>query len=91
MKRLYRSREDKILGGICGGLGEYFDIDPTIIRFAVFLVVLFTYGTTLPAAIVAYLAAWLLIPENKGPVINAPTFKVSPPSQPAGKPPKKKA
>ena len=31
-QKLYRSRENRMLGGVCGGLGEYFDIDPTLVR-----------------------------------------------------------
>jgi Putative stress-responsive transcriptional regulator len=32
MKKLYRSRENKVLAGVCGGIGEYFEIDPVIVR-----------------------------------------------------------
>jgi len=41
MKRLYRSRKDKVFAGICGGLGEYFDIDPVIIRVATVILTVF--------------------------------------------------
>jgi phage shock protein C len=40
-KKLYRSRENRMLGGVCGGLGEYFDIDPTLVRL------LFVFGAFL--------------------------------------------
>ena len=33
-KKLYRSTKDKVLAGVCGGLGEYFDVDPTLVRLA---------------------------------------------------------
>ncbi len=56
-KRLYRSRNDKILAGICGGIGKYLDIDPIIIRL-IFIVLLFTVGS----GILIYLIAWILIP-----------------------------
>jgi phage shock protein C len=56
-KRLYRSRTDKILAGICGGIGKYLDIDPIIIRL-IFIVLLFTVGS----GILIYLIAWILIP-----------------------------
>lgn len=56
-KRLYRSRNDKILAGICGGIGKYLDIDPIIIRL-IFIVLLFTVGS----GILIYLFAWILIP-----------------------------
>jgi len=58
-KRLYRSGKDKILGGVCGGLGDYLDIDPTIIR----LLWVF-FGLALGSGLIAYLIAWLIIPRN---------------------------
>ncbi|MDO8628252.1 MAG: PspC domain-containing protein [Nanoarchaeota archaeon] len=56
-KRLYRSSSNKIIAGVCGGLGEYLDIDPTIVRliWAVF-VLLWGFGLLL------YLIAWLIVP-----------------------------
>lgn len=56
-KKLYRSRNDKVIAGVCGGLGDYFDIDSTIIRIAW---VAFTFAGG--AGIIAYIVAWLLIP-----------------------------
>lgn len=58
-KRLYRSRTNRWIWGVCGGFGEYFNIDPVIIRL---IWVLFTlaYG----AGIVAYIVAFLLVPEK---------------------------
>jgi phage shock protein PspC (stress-responsive transcriptional regulator) len=57
VKRLVRRRQDKIIAGVAGGLGDYFGIDPIIFRIG-FVVTAFTgWG------IIAYLAAWLLIPE----------------------------
>src|SRR4051812_12757882 len=58
-RRLTRSSSDKVLGGVCGGLGRYFDIDPVIVR--VVAVVLALIGG---AGIAAYLAAWLLVPSD---------------------------
>ncbi len=60
MKRLYRSRTERILGGICGGLGEHTDIDPTIIRLIWILVTLISLGT----GIIVYAVAWIIIPES---------------------------
>lgn len=60
MKKLYRSRTKKMLGGVCGGLGDYFKVDPTLIRIIVFIIGLFT--ALFPVAI-AYIIAWLIIPE----------------------------
>jgi len=58
-KRLYRSAKERILGGVCGGLGDYFDVDPTLIRLLWILFVL-AYG----AGILAYLIAWFIVPRN---------------------------
>jgi phage shock protein C len=63
--KLYRSREDRMLGGVCGGLGEYFDIDPTLVR------VLFIFGAFLgfPGALVLiYLVMLVLVPQE-APVV----------------------
>ncbi len=59
IKRLYRSGKDKILGGVCGGLAEYFNVDPVIIRLIWAAAVLF-YGS----GILLYLIAWVIIPRN---------------------------
>lgn len=59
MRRLYRSGNDKILGGVCGGLGEYFGIDPTLIRLA-WLIFSLVYGS----GVLAYIIAWIIIPRN---------------------------
>ena len=40
-KKLYRSTKDKVLAGVCGGLGEYFDVDPTLVRLACGLLCLY--------------------------------------------------
>lgn len=55
-KKLYRSRKDKYLGGVCGGIGEYFDIDPNIVRL---LSVIFAPSGTV---ILAYLIACYVLP-----------------------------
>ena len=44
MKKLERSRESSVIGGVCGGLGDYFDIDPVIFRIA-FIAVSYTHLT----------------------------------------------
>jgi len=59
VKRLYRSGKDKILGGVCGGIAEYFKVDPVIIRL---LWVLFGLGWG--SGILAYIIAWIIIPRN---------------------------
>ena len=56
-KRLYRSSLDKQLGGVCGGIAEYFELDPSLVRIGAVLL-LFVAGT----GFLAYLVAWLVIP-----------------------------
>jgi phage shock protein C len=56
--RLYRSTSEAMLGGVAAGLGNYFKVDPTIVRAAFILLTLFTGG----AFVIVYLALWLLIP-----------------------------
>src|SRR4051812_1655011 len=58
-RRLTRSSQDKVLGGVCGGLARYFNVDPVIVR--VVAVVLALFGG---AGVAAYLAGWLLIPSD---------------------------
>ena len=59
-KRLYRSRIDRMIAGICGGLAKYFDIDPTIVR-VLFVVSIFIGG----GGIVAYIILWIVVPEEQ--------------------------
>ncbi len=59
MKRLYRSKKDRILGGVCAGLGEHLDIDPTVIRLIWAVVTVLSFGT----GIIVYILAWIIIPE----------------------------
>lgn len=58
-KKLYRSRTDKSIAGVCGGLGKYFDIDPTIIRLAWVFAIFFA-----GSGIFAYLIAMLIVPQE---------------------------
>ena len=60
MKRLYRSRKDRIVGGVCGGLAAHIDVDPSLIRLVWIVVTLISLGTGL----IVYLAAWIIIPES---------------------------
>ena len=64
-RRLYRSLRNKKIAGICGGLGDYFNIDPTIFRLLWIFLLLF-YGT----GILIYLILWIVIPQE--PVIISP-------------------
>lgn len=60
VRKLYRSSQDKMLAGICGGLGEMFSVDSTMIRLVVAALALFTLGT----AVVVYILGWIIIPEG---------------------------
>jgi phage shock protein C len=58
-RKLYRSRDDSVIAGVCGGLGEYFGVDAVLVRIA-FVVLVFAGG----AGILAYGLAWIFIPEE---------------------------
>lgn len=58
-KKLYRSKKNRVIAGIAGGLGEYFDIDPVLVR-VVFLGVTVLGG----AGVLVYLLMWLIIPSE---------------------------
>jgi phage shock protein PspC (stress-responsive transcriptional regulator) len=68
-KRLYRSTTDRYLGGVCGGLGEYFGVDPAIIRI-IALLLIFAHGI----GVIAYLVMWIAV--RKRPA-NVPVTAVS--------------
>lgn len=59
IKRLYRSRENRMIGGVCSGLGEYFTIDPTLVRLLFIL-----FALTGGSGLLAYLIMLLVIPEE---------------------------
>jgi len=58
-KRLYRSKENRMLGGVCGGIAEYFNIDPTIVRL-IWAFAAIVWGS----GILAYIIGWIVIPER---------------------------
>ena len=60
VKRLYRSNKNRVIAGVCGGIGEYFNIDPVILRI-IWAVLIFGMGF----GILAYLLAWLIIPLKR--------------------------
>ena len=64
MKKLYRNPGNKVIAGVCAGLGEYLNIDPTVVRLIWALI-----GLT-GAGIVAYLIAALIIPEKPSNIID---------------------
>jgi len=57
MKRLYRSRTEEMIAGVCGGLADYLNVDPTVIRL-VFLLLLFAGG----GGLFIYLILWVIMP-----------------------------
>lgn len=57
--RLHKSRTNRVLAGVCGGLGEYFDIDPTFVRLLFALLVIFN-----GIGILAYIVLWIVMPEE---------------------------
>ena len=61
MKKLYRSRTNKKIAGICGGLGEYLEIDPTVIRLITVIIAVVTGFFPL---ILGYIIAWCIVPEE---------------------------
>jgi len=69
-KRLYRSRDDRWLAGICGGIGAYFGLDPTLIR------VLFAlFALAVGGGILLYILLWIIIPlepEATGEAVHDP-------------------
>ena len=62
-KKLYRSSKNTMLGGVCAGIAEYFDIDPTLIRLGFVLLSLFT--ACFPGILV-YIIALFIIPKDPG-------------------------
>ena len=69
-KKLYRSRSDRLVGGVCAGLGKYLGVDPTVVRL-VFVLTLFLTFTT---SALVYFAFWLVIPEE--PSLDEPKVEV---------------
>ncbi|QNN51496.1 PspC domain-containing protein [Nocardioides mesophilus] len=59
-KRLVRSRDDRWVAGVCGGIGAYAGIDPNVVRLLAVLAALLSCGT----AVIAYIVAWVLMPEQ---------------------------
>lgn len=59
MDKLYRSKKNKIVAGVCGGIAEYFNVDPTLIRL-LWLLISIMGGS----GVIAYIIAWIIIPEE---------------------------
>jgi phage shock protein PspC (stress-responsive transcriptional regulator) len=58
IKKLYRSRDNRMAGGVCAGLAKYFELDPTLVRLG--MAVLMVLG----GGILIYIIAWLIVPEE---------------------------
>ena len=59
-KRLYRSNEHRMIAGVCGGLAEYYDMDPTSVRLIVVAAAL-----AAGSGLLAYVLAWIIIPQRR--------------------------
>ena len=64
-RRLTRTSWDAPISGVCGGLARYFGLDPTLVRVLAVLLAVFTF----PAAIIAYIVAWAVMPEGVTPAL----------------------
>jgi phage shock protein PspC (stress-responsive transcriptional regulator) len=60
VKKLYRSKSDRMVAGICGGLAKYFNVDPTVVR----LITVLGFFATASAFFWAYLILWIVVPEE---------------------------
>jgi len=60
-KRLLRSKKNRMIAGVCAGIGDYFGVDPTVIRLVWVLLTFFSGGV----GVLAYVIAWVIIPEGK--------------------------
>jgi phage shock protein C len=81
-KHLYRSRRDRVIGGVCSGIGDFFGLDHSIVRLIFVLGVLFGFGSFL----FIYLVMWIVVPDEPTgitPVPTAPQTPIEPPAPPA--------
>ncbi|GAA3347283.1 PspC domain-containing protein [Amorphoplanes nipponensis] len=67
MRRLRRSRSDRVIGGVCGGLGRYLGVDPVLLRIAAVALVLAS-----GLGVLAYVIAWIAVPDDAGEPEPAP-------------------
>lgn len=61
-KRLMRSTNDRLLGGVCAGLAEYFDFDPVLVRIAYAFLTIFSAAFP---GLLLYIVMWIVMPEKK--------------------------
>ncbi len=74
-KKLYRSNNDRWLAGVCGGIAEYFDLDPTLIR-----VLFILFGFAVGGGLIIYLILWLIIPQAPQDEVAEPSLPAEPPA-----------
>ncbi|TGC11317.1 PspC domain-containing protein [Methanolobus halotolerans] len=60
-KQLTRSKDKRMIAGVCGGIGEYLGVDPVVIRLIWAVVTLFSFGIV---GVIGYIIAWVIIPEE---------------------------
>jgi phage shock protein C len=73
-RRLYRSRTESVIGGVCGGVAEYLDVDPSIVRILWAILGLVTGGIF----VVLYVVMWIVVPEAPGAESGAAPSATSP-------------
>lgn len=61
-RRLMRSRRTRMIAGVCGGLAEYLNVDPTIVRLLWALLTIFP--ATMAVGLLGYILAWIIVPEE---------------------------
>ncbi|MCK4462146.1 MAG: PspC domain-containing protein [candidate division Zixibacteria bacterium] len=76
-KKLYRSDTNKVISGVCGGLGDYFDIDPVLVRVIAVILALAHQVT-----IVAYIFAWMFVPKRESLVETSAPVESTEPAAP---------
>ena len=64
MKKLYRSRTDRKIAGICGGIGQMLSVDPALIRL---VLVFLCFVTAIAPLALTYIVAWIIVPEEDQP------------------------
>jgi phage shock protein C len=60
-KKLYRSKKNKVIAGVCAGIADYFNVDPTIVRL---IYVLLTIFTAIAPFVIIYLVMWIIVPDQ---------------------------
>ena len=72
-RKLYRSRRDRVISGVCGGIAEYFEVDPTLVRLIAAALAVVSFGT----AVLVYLVMAIVVPEEPPEAAEGRGFPVS--------------